>query len=84
MKTGRIQVAVKWHSRKFTRAGCKPMIFVQSNQPIRCYLQACKGQYLFFGSIHFTMHFVWKKLLEGNVILMFSDGKCIPSLFLSY
>ena len=43
-----------------------------------------KCQYLFFGPLHSTMRLVWNELIEGNIVQMFSDGKYIPALFLSY
>ena len=38
----------------------------------RCYLQACKCQYLFFGPL-LLLCVAWNDLIEGNIVQMFSD-----------
>ena len=42
-----------------------------------------KCQYSSFGPLHSTTCLVRNKVLDGNIILMFIDEKCIPAFFLS-
>ena len=53
LKTDELQIAVKWHIRRFPRVGCKTMKFVPSIKSFRCNLKACKTSVLFVWSVSF-------------------------------